>query len=105
MSAPLTTREIEEALRSLPGWKSAGDALEKVFEFADFSTALGFIVRVGVEAERIDHHPHLTNVWNKVTLRLNTHDAGDRVTENDVKLARAVEKLLSAGPRGGGGSG
>ncbi len=93
MSQPLTQAEIEAALVSSPGWSFAANALEKTFTFADFSAALGFIVRVGVEAERINHHPHLTNVWNKVTLRLNTHDAGDKVTALDVALVRAIEKI------------
>jgi 4a-hydroxytetrahydrobiopterin dehydratase len=99
MSTPLTRSEIDDALRNLPGWKltNAGDALEKTFITGDFSAALGFIVRVGIEAERMNHHPHLTNVWNRVTLRLNTHDAGHQVTARDVALAQAVEKLA---PRG-----
>ncbi len=93
MSAPLSTPELQKILRELPGWTAADDALEKTFTFADFSTALGFIVRVGLEAERINHHPHLTNVWNRVILRLNTHDAGSKITARDVQLAQAVEKL------------
>lgn len=95
MAATLSKGELDEVLGSLPGWTAKDDALEKTFTFADFSAALGFIVRVGVEAERINHHPHLTNVWNRVTLRLNTHDAGNKITERDVKLARAVEGLNS----------
>jgi len=97
MASPLTAARIKQALTRLPGWNQSGDALEKTFQFPDFSTALGFIVRVGVEAERLNHHPHLTNVWNRVTLRLSTHDAGDRVTTKDVALARAVEKLDANG--------
>jgi 4a-hydroxytetrahydrobiopterin dehydratase len=93
MTAPLSSTEIEQALTMLPGWTRSGDALEKTFVFPDFSAALGFIVRVGIEAERLNHHPHLTNVWNRVTLRLNTHDAGNQITARDLALARAVEKL------------
>jgi 4a-hydroxytetrahydrobiopterin dehydratase len=93
MSAPLAVTEIDQALATLAGWSRVGDALEKVFAFPDFSAALGFIVRVGIEAERLNHHPHLTNVWNRVTLRLNTHDAGDKITQRDIALAKAVEKL------------
>ena len=91
----LSKQQVVSALAELPGWESTADesAIEKTFTFADFSEALGFIVRVGVEAERINHHPHLTNVWNRVTLRLNTHDAGNKVTARDVKLAKAVEGL------------
>lgn len=93
MTSSLSAAEITDGLRQLPGWSGTADALEKTFEFADFSAALGFIVRVGIEAERINHHPHLTNVWNRVTLRLNTHDAGNKVTRHDLTLALAVEKL------------
>jgi 4a-hydroxytetrahydrobiopterin dehydratase len=93
MPAPLSTPDVEKAVSTLAGWSRSGDAIEKTFTFPDFSAALGFIVRVGVEAERLNHHPNLTNVWNRVTLRLNTHDAGDKVTERDVALAKAVEKL------------
>jgi 4a-hydroxytetrahydrobiopterin dehydratase len=93
VSAPLAAKKIHETLRRLPDWAFVRNALEKTFVFPDFSAALGFIVRVGLEAEKLNHHPHLTNVWNRVTLRLNTHDAGNRVTARDVALARAIEKL------------
>lgn len=93
MSPPLGADEIQQALNALSGWSWKQDALEKVFEFPDFSAALGFIVRVGVEAERLNHHPDLHNVYARVTLRLNTHDAGGKVTARDVKLAQAIERL------------
>jgi 4a-hydroxytetrahydrobiopterin dehydratase len=93
MAAPFAPAEIAEALATLPGWKHVDDALEKTFVFPDFSAALAFVVRVGIEAEKLNHHPHLTNVWNRVTLRLNTHDAGHKVTARDLTLARAVERL------------
>ncbi len=93
MSTPLTAEAIEDALRGLPAWRLSGDALERTFVFADFSEALAFIVRVGVEAERLGHHPEIRNVWSRVSLRLTTHDAGDRVTALDVGLARAIDGL------------
>ena len=93
MSAPLTKEDVAEALVHLPGWKHDKDALEKTFVMRDFSEALGFIVRVGVEAERINHHPELNNVWSRVTFRLSTHDAGNKVTGLDVQLAEAIEKV------------
>jgi len=93
MASPLTPAEIGEALINLPEWKFAADALERTFTFENFSAALGFIVRLGVEAERLNHHPHLTNVWNRVSLRLNTHDVGNKVTALDVDLARAISSL------------
>lgn len=94
MATQLSPTEIDAALGGLPGWKFEDDALERTFTFADFSQALGFIVRVGLEAERIDHHPDLTNVWNRVTLRLHTHERGNKVTARDVELATAVQKLV-----------
>lgn len=93
MSKPLGSDEIQRALAGLPGWTHRGDALERVFQFPDFSAALGFIVRVGVEAERLNHHPDLHNVYSRVTLRLNTHDAGGKVTQRDLDLAQAIQKL------------
>jgi len=95
MSAALTKEAISEALLRLPGWKLAGESLEKTFVMHDFSEALGFIVRIGVEAERINHHPEINNVWSRVTLRLSTHDAGSKVTQRDVRLAEAIEKVAA----------
>ncbi|MEM9227624.1 MAG: 4a-hydroxytetrahydrobiopterin dehydratase, partial [Verrucomicrobiota bacterium] len=69
------------------------DKLKKSFQFKDFTEALGFIVRVGVAAEKHNHHPELFNVYNKVTIALNTHDAGGKVTQKDIKLAQAIEQL------------
>lgn len=94
MNAALAETEIKAALGRLPGWEQVEQALEKTFVFADFSAALGFIVRVGLAAESMNHHPHIDNVWNRVTLRLNTHDAGHRITAFDVRLAEAIEGLV-----------
>lgn len=93
MASALTSAEISDSLMELPDWRFSADALERTFTFDNFSEALAFIVRLGIEAERLNHHPHLTNVWNRVTLRLNTHDAGNRVTPLDVDLARAISAL------------
>jgi 4a-hydroxytetrahydrobiopterin dehydratase len=90
---PLSTPEVAEALRTLPGWEQSGDALAKSFQFGNFRDALSFMVRVGFEAEAMDHHPDWTNVYNRVAIRLNTHDAGGKVTEKDVALARKIEAL------------
>jgi 4a-hydroxytetrahydrobiopterin dehydratase len=77
------------------GWtKSAdGSALEKSFRFADFSEAFAFLTRVAMHAEKVNHHPEFTSVWNRVDFRLTTHDAGG-VTERDVELARTIGKLI-----------
>lgn len=90
----MTPDDISDALVQVPEWKVVRDALERTFEFRDFSEALGFVVRVGVEAERINHHPEISNVWNRVTLRLTTHEAGDKISERDLTLAKAVQSLI-----------
>lgn len=94
MREPLSPDEIGAALDALSGWTHEGDALAKTFTFGDFREALAFIVRLGFEAEERDHHPNLTNVYNRVELALTTHDAGNRVTQMDVDLARAIEQLV-----------
>jgi 4a-hydroxytetrahydrobiopterin dehydratase len=89
----LTEKEIEAALASLSGWRFEGEALAKTFEFGSFREALSFMVRAGFEAEDLNHHPEWTNVYNKVAIRLNTHDAGGKVTAKDVELATRFEKI------------
>jgi len=73
------------------GWSLSedGTALERSFRFKDFPEAFGFLARVAMHAEKVDHHPEFTNVWNRVDFRLTTHDTGG-VTERDVKLAEAI---------------
>ena len=76
------------------GWTYAedGKALVRTFRFKDFSEAFAFLTRVALHAEKVDHHPEFTNVWNRVDFRLTTHDTGG-VTERDVKLAEAISGL------------
>ena len=76
------------------GWALSedGKALERTFRFKDFSEAFGFLTRVAMHAQKVDHHPEFTNVWNRVDFRLTTHDAGE-VTERDVKLGEAINGL------------
>ena len=69
-----------------------GKALQRSFKFKDFSEAFSFLTRVAMHAEKVDHHPEFTNVWNRVDFRLTSHDAGG-VTERDVDLAKAIEGL------------
>ena len=90
---PLNTNQIQSALAGLPGWAFEDDGLIKTFEFGSFREAVSFIVRIGFEAEQRDHHPELSNVYNRVVIRLSTHDAGNKVTELDVDLAGAIESL------------
>jgi 4a-hydroxytetrahydrobiopterin dehydratase len=89
---PLTEAEVNTNLSELSGWASTGHKLFKTFQFKNFREALAFIVRIGLEAEGLDHHPEIKNVYNKVELGLNTHDAGGRITALDVELARRIEK-------------
>jgi 4a-hydroxytetrahydrobiopterin dehydratase len=76
------------------GWTLSGDgkALERCFRFKDFSEAFGFLSRVAMHSEKVDHHPEFTNVWNRVEFRLTTHDTGG-VTERDRDLAVAINRL------------
>jgi len=69
--------------------------LLRTIKFTDFSEAFAFLFRVALHAEKVDHHPEFTNVWNRIDFRLTTHDAGE-VTDRDVELARAINRLLDA---------
>ena len=89
----MTPEQVAAALVELPGWAVERDALEKNFTFANFREALSFMVRMGFEAEALDHHPEWTNVYNRVLVRLNTHDAGGKVTAKDVELARRMQAI------------
>jgi 4a-hydroxytetrahydrobiopterin dehydratase len=87
----LSDTQIEKALESLDGWSRDGDAIRRDFEFSDFVAAVGFIAQIGVLAERANHHPELSNVYNKVGIALSSHDAGG-VTERDINLAREINE-------------
>jgi 4a-hydroxytetrahydrobiopterin dehydratase len=67
--------------------------LEKTLRFKDFSEAFGFLTRIAMHAEKVDHHPEFTNVWNRVDFRLTTHDTGG-ITERDAELANAIDALI-----------
>jgi 4a-hydroxytetrahydrobiopterin dehydratase len=76
-------------------WEEINNSLYKKYEFNNFSEAFAFMTRVAMEAEKMNHHPLWTNVWNRVEIWLSTHDAGDIVTEKDRKLAQKIDALLS----------
>ena len=76
-------------------WKEENNSLYKKFEFSDFSEAFSFMTRVALAAEKADHHPLWTNVYNKVEIWLSTHDAGDIVTDKDKKLAKEIDKFTA----------
>ena len=75
-------------------WEEKNNALYKKFTFRDFSEAFGFMTRVALAAEKMNHHPLWTNVYNQVEIWLNTHDAGGLVTDKDRQLAAAIDKLV-----------
>ena len=85
---------MEEKIPS--GWtfEDGGKAITRSYKFKDFSEAFGFLSRVALHAEKVDHHPEFTSVWNRVDFRLTSHDAGE-VTERDVKLAEAIDRLAA----------
>ena len=75
-------------------WITQDNKLVKKFKFKDFSHAFAFLTRVAIEAEKMNHHPEIYNVYNKVIISLQTHDAGNTVTEKDHALAIAIDKLV-----------
>lgn len=75
-------------------WEEKDNRLHRQFVFKNFSEAFAFMTRVAILAEKQNHHPYWTNVWNKVDVYLNTHDAGNVVTEKDRKLAEAIDGLM-----------
>ncbi|NOT74711.1 MAG: pterin-4-alpha-carbinolamine dehydratase [Cyclobacteriaceae bacterium] len=74
-------------------WKQNDNKLKKIFKFKDFTEAFGFMTRVALVAEKMNHHPTWTNTYNTVSFELSTHDAGDKVTSKDHTLAEAIDKL------------
>ena len=76
-------------------WKEENNTPSKTFKFANFIDAFAFMTRVALLAEKQDHHPNWSNVYNTVTINLTTHDAGNVVTEKDRKLAASIDKLLA----------
>jgi 4a-hydroxytetrahydrobiopterin dehydratase len=94
MTAKLTGRARSDALASLTAWKEVPgrDAIQRSLAFADFNHAWGFMTRVALAAEKADHHPEWSNVYNKVEIVLSTHDAGG-LSEKDVALARFIDSI------------
>ena len=75
-------------------WQEEDNKLIRKFEFKNFSEAFAFMTRVAMEAEKMDHHPTWTNTWNKVDISLSTHSSGNKVTEKDHQLAKAIDALI-----------
>lgn len=97
---PLPEAALQAAIARLDGWRPEADGdgnrIVRDFTFADFREAFAFLTRVAFEAEALDHHPEITNVYHRVRLALNTHDAGGRVTETDLALAARIDALAGA---------
>jgi len=101
MSRPprLADAEVSARLAALPGWSLSGGRLRREFVFHDFSQAFGFMSRAALAAEKRDHHPDWSNVWNRVTVELWTHDAGG-LTSLDFELAAEMSRLAGSGRSG-----
>lgn len=97
MVAQLTQTQKQAALASLPGWKLAEgrDAISKEFRFKDFNQAFGFMCRVALAAESLNHHPEWFNVYNRVEVTLTTHEANG-ITERDIRLARLMDEYANS---------
>ena len=91
----LSEQQIEEKLEALPFWTYEDNAIHTTLEFEDFKSAFSAMTRLAFEAERFQHHPNWSNVYNTIDISLSTHDAGG-VTEKDFELAMAFETALSS---------
>ncbi|MEM7803197.1 MAG: 4a-hydroxytetrahydrobiopterin dehydratase [Chloroflexota bacterium] len=89
----LTEEELAEVLTTLDGWTINAGKLHKTFKFANFKEAMGWMVAVGMVAEKMDHHPEWSNVYSRVTVNLVTHDLGNKIGTWDVELAREMNQL------------
>ncbi|MGV8107188.1 MAG: 4a-hydroxytetrahydrobiopterin dehydratase [Nitrososphaerota archaeon] len=87
----LSGNELDETVKSLSGWELKDGKLQKSFKFSNFIEAFGFMTRIALEAEKINHHPEWSNVYNVVTVKLSTHDAGG-ITDYDIKLANIIDR-------------
>jgi 4a-hydroxytetrahydrobiopterin dehydratase len=95
ISRTATEAEIEAALQKLPGWQVKAGKLHKAFTFKSFAQAIGWMVTVAVIADKMDHHPEWSNVYNRVTVNLVTHELGDLIGTRDLELAARMEEAAS----------
>lgn len=92
----LSREEIDTELANLPGWSVKEGKLHKQYKFESFAQALGWMVSAGVHADKMDHHPEWTNVYNRVTVSLVTHDLDNSISTWDVELAKQMERLANS---------
>lgn len=86
----LSGNELDEIVKSMSGWEVEDEKLQKIFKFSNFVEAFGFMTKIALEAEKINHHPEWTNVYNTVSVKLSTHDV-DGITDYDIKLAKIID--------------
>jgi 4a-hydroxytetrahydrobiopterin dehydratase len=86
----LSGNELDETIREMDGWNLKDGKLQKSFKFSNFIEAFAFMTRIALEAEKINHHPDWSNVYNSVTINLSTHDVGG-ITDYDIKLAKIID--------------
>jgi len=90
--AVLTDSEVQQVLGHLPGWRRSGVAIQRIFEFKDFKTAMEFVNQIAEAAEQANHHPDIDIRYNKVTMSLVSHDAGG-ITKRDIRMAERINQL------------
>lgn len=90
----LTDGQIQYALQQLPAWSVVDGKLHREFRFKNFVDAFGFMARVALLAEALNHHPEWSNVWNKVVINLTTHEAGGAISELDIVMAQRIDELV-----------
>ena len=95
MRPVLSPAELAELSQTLPLWALDGKTISREFKFVDFKQAFAFMTEIAAEADRLDHHPEWSNVYNRVSIRLTTHDSGG-VTLSDVELARFIDGKAAA---------
>lgn len=86
----LSGNELDEIVKNMKGWELKDEKLQKSFKFANFVEAFGFMTQIALEAEKMNHHPEWSNVYNNVAIKLSTHDAGG-ITDHDIKLAKIID--------------
>ena len=91
---PLTDGQIQYALQQLPAWSVVDGKLHREFRFKNFIDAFGFMARVALMAEALNHHPAWSNVWNQVIIDLVTDEAGNAISERDVTLAQRIDAIV-----------
>lgn len=91
----LSDDEVTAVLADLPGWEIKEGKLHKAYKFSSFAAAVGWMVSVAIHADKMDHHPEWSNIYNRVHVDLVTHDLGDVISNLDVELARKMEELAT----------